>query len=74
MEVSETQRDSNPLEMITFFFSLFSTVGLSRFGAFSSWRVLVSDFSRVLFADSPEKAIRWCWLGAFCFLLFSLVL
>lgn len=58
MEVSETQRDSNPLEMFTFFFSLFSTVGLSRLGAFSPWRDLVSDFSCVLFANSLEKAIR----------------
>lgn len=47
MEVSETQRDSNPLEMFTFFL-LFSTVGWSRVGAFSSWRDLVSDFSCVL--------------------------
>lgn len=73
MKVSETQRDSNPLEMFTFFFLLYSTVNRIRVGAFSSWRVLVSDFS-VFTANSPEKAIRWCGLGAFCFLSFCLVL
>lgn len=57
------------------FFLLFSTVGWSRVGAFSSRRDLVSDFScGVVTANSPKKAIRWCWLGAFCFLSFCLVL
>lgn len=67
MKVYETQRDSNPLDMFTFFFFfflLYSTVGGSRVGAFSSWRVLVSDVS-VVTANSPEKAIRWCGLGLF---------
>lgn len=74
MKVYETQRDSNPLEVFTFFFFLlYSTVGRSRVGAFSSWRVLVSDFS-VVTANSPEKAIRWCGLGAFCFLSFCPIL
>lgn len=57
-------------------FLLFSTVGWSRVGAFSPWRDLVSwlQLCFVVTAKSPEKAIRWCWLGAFCFLLFCLVL
>lgn len=46
MEVSETQRDANPLEMFTFFFIVLN--GWCRVGAFSLWRDLVSDFSCVL--------------------------
>lgn len=75
MEVSETQRDSNPLEKLTFFFfKLFSTVGWSRVGAFSSWRDLVSDFSCSLLLLITHRQWRSGGVGWGLFVSFLSVL
>lgn len=74
MEVSETQRDSNPLEKLTFFFKLFSTVGWSRVGAFSSWRDLVSDFSCILLLLIAHRQWRSGGVGWGLFVSFLSVL